>query len=407
MTESWSDRSNCARAGTVLLCLLAASVLVSPLPAGAEFKRTKIAVLDFQVQGSQSENADLGKIVAEWFITALVQEGRFDVIERRLLDKVLDEQKIGISGIVDEGSASKIGKVLGAKIVITGTILEFQKIVEVNARIVDVESSSIIAAENVKSTAGAEKLEDLVVKMTKKIIEDFPLEGYVAQRDGMSLVLDLGQQAGIKRGMRFVAYKEGSVIKHPKTGEILDIVAIETGELEIVDVRQKISTATVVKEEAPGAITKGMMVKQTAGSGYSLGEARARELEQIRRQEELRRQDELRTQEELRRQEELGKKEDLKRQEQLKREEELRKKEELKKQEQLRREEELRKKEELRKQERLKREEELRKKEELKKQERLKREEELRMQENATDPPEPEPPPDKPERKVNVPAPMF
>ena len=59
-----------------------------PVSASAEFTKTKIAVLDFQMQGEEQENQDMGSIVAEWFITAMVKEGRFDVIERRLLQKI-------------------------------------------------------------------------------------------------------------------------------------------------------------------------------------------------------------------------------------------------------------------------------------------------------------------------------
>src|SRR3972149_8820224 len=85
--------------------------------AGAEFKKTKIAVLDFQLHGEGYETRDMGKIVAEWLITALVKEGRFDVIERMLLEKILQEQKLGVSGVVDSESIARLGKVLGAKIV--------------------------------------------------------------------------------------------------------------------------------------------------------------------------------------------------------------------------------------------------------------------------------------------------
>jgi TolB-like protein len=261
-THRKSIRSSIIAIMSILVALFAQALL--PPVAHAEFKKTKIAVLDFQIQGRGSDNPDLGKIVAEWFITALVQEGRFDVIERRLLEKVIEEQKIGVSGIVDEGSASKLGKVLGAKIVITGTVLEFQNVLEVNARILEVESSSIIAAENVKSTSGAARLEDLVVEMAQKIIKDFPLEGYVAQRTGQNVLIDLGQRAGIRRGMRFVAYKEGRVIKHPKTGEVLDIESIEIGEIEITDVRVKTSSGLVVKETAPGAVDSGMLVRSAS-----------------------------------------------------------------------------------------------------------------------------------------------
>ncbi len=253
-------------ASTVIFSLfLIAAIFLSP--AAADFKKTKIAVLDFQVQGMRAES-DMGKIVAEWLITALVKEGRFDVIERRLLEKVLEEQKIGASGVVDESSASKLGKVLGAKIVITGSVMQFQNVMEVNARIIEVESSSIIAAENVKSTSTV-KLEDLVVQMADKIIKDFPLEGYIVQREGNKVLIDLGKRTGARNGMRFIVYQEGRVIKHPKTGEVLDVERIETGTIEIKDAKMKTADAVVVNEISPNAIAIGQMVKtaveQTAG----------------------------------------------------------------------------------------------------------------------------------------------
>lgn len=231
-------------------------------PASAEFKKTKIAVLDFQLQGEGYETADMGKIVAEWLITALVKEGRFDVIERRLLQKVLEEQKFGVSGLADESTAAKLGRILGAKIVITGSVMRFQNIIEANARIIEVESTSIIAAESVKSTS-AVKLEDLVIQMAEKIIKDFPLEGYIAQRDEDKVLIDLGRRSGVKVGMQFIVYKEGKVIKHPKTGEILDIERIDTGSIEIKNVKDKTSEAVIIKETLPNAIKTGHLIKST------------------------------------------------------------------------------------------------------------------------------------------------
>jgi TolB-like protein len=244
--------------GSLLSAVLIAACVS---PAAAEFKRTKIAVLDFQLQGGRQDN-DMGKIVAEWLITALVKEGRFDVIERRLLEKVLTEQKMHASGLVDESSASRLGKVLGAKVVITGSVMQFQNVMEVNARIIEVESSSIVAAENVKSTSAA-KLEDLVVQMAEKIIRDFPLEGYIVQREGSKVLIDLGKRAGIKTGMQFIVYQEGRVIKHPKTGEILDIERIETGTIEITDVKTKTADGKIVKETGENAVSIGQFVKSS------------------------------------------------------------------------------------------------------------------------------------------------
>lgn len=248
----------------VRMCLALMLVLSLCALAQADFNKTKIAVLDFNLQGSNFETEDMGKIVAEWFITALVKEGRFEVVERGMLQKIIAEQKLALSGLVDESTATQLGKVLGVKVVITGTVMKLQNITEINARIIDVESASIITAENVRSTSTT-SLQQLVVQMSEKIIKNFPLEGYIVQRTGQNVTIDLGQRAGVKEGMEFSVYKEGNVIKHPKTGEVLDVQQIETGKIKIASVRGKISEAKIVNETSKGAVGYGHLVKSVRG----------------------------------------------------------------------------------------------------------------------------------------------
>lgn len=244
------------------IVLIIVLLLFGPLllPVSADFKKTKIAVLDFQLQGEKFDNPDMDTIVAEWFITAMVREGRFDVVERRLLEKVINEQKLAMTGVVDASGASELGKLLGVKVIITGSVMKLRNVIEINSRIIDVESGSIITAEHVKSAATA-RLQDLVIEMSKKIMKNFPLEGYIVNRSGERVTLDLGIRTGVKSGMRFVVYKEGQVIKHPKTGQILDVERIETGTIRITRVMKKISNAKIEEESSPGSINYGQLVK--------------------------------------------------------------------------------------------------------------------------------------------------
>jgi len=254
----------------IFVCI---SLILMTGSASAEYEKIKIAVLDFQLQGSGYETEDMGKIVAEWLVTALVKEGRFEVIERRLLQKILGEHKLVMTGVVDEDSATQLGKLLGVKVIISGSVMRFQNVMEVNARIIDVKSASIITAESAKSTT-AIRLEDLVVQMAEKIIKDFPLEGYIVNRDGTSVVIDLGKRAGVKRGMRFMVFKEGKIIKHPRTGEVLDVEKIETGTIEISRVADKIGNAEIIKETSPNAIAYGQQVKSVAEPSKPVGRFR-------------------------------------------------------------------------------------------------------------------------------------
>ena len=248
-----------------LLTVLILSLLLQTASSAADFRKTKIAVLDFQLQGEGFETKDMGLIVAEWFITALVKAGRFEVIERGLIQKLLEEQKLSMSGVVDASTATKIGKFLGVKIIISGSVMKLQNVIEINARIIDVESASIIAAENVKSTTSV-RLQDLVVQMSEKIIKNFPLEGYIVNKTDSKVTIDLGRVAGVKEGMEFSVYKEGKIIKHPKTGAIIDVQRIETGKIVVTDVRDKIAEGKVLQEESAGSISYGQLVSTMIGS---------------------------------------------------------------------------------------------------------------------------------------------
>jgi len=229
----------------------------------AEFIKNKIAVLDFKLQGKGFETEDLGEIVAEWLITTMVKDGRFDVVERRLLKKIIAEQQLSETGLLDQGTTAQLGKVLGVKVVISGSVMRIKEIIEVNARIIDVESGSILAAESVKNT-DASQLKNIVEQMAQKIIKAFPLEGYIVKRQEERVTIDRGRLSGVKPGMQFIVYKEGEVIKHPKTGEVLDVQKNQTGFICIRNVLDKLSEGYIIKETEPKAIQYGQLVKSAS-----------------------------------------------------------------------------------------------------------------------------------------------
>ena len=80
--------------------------------------------------------------------------------------------------------------------------------------------------------------------MARKITESLPLvDGYVIRIDGTKLIIDVGRNGGLKRGMKCVIYKEGAPIKHPITGEILGKETDVIGEVLVTDAFDKYSVA--------------------------------------------------------------------------------------------------------------------------------------------------------------------
>ncbi len=117
-------------------------------------EKIKLAVVDFvELQGTAS---DFGAYLAEQLTTELFKTGRFDVIERRLIGKLLEEQKLAATGVLDAVSAQKIGSVFGVKAIVTGTYTLLASHVKVNARIVSTDSGNVFGAAGSLMEAGPE-----------------------------------------------------------------------------------------------------------------------------------------------------------------------------------------------------------------------------------------------------------
>ena len=67
------------------------------------------------------------------------------LVERAELDKVLSEIELGQSGLVDSSTAGKIGKITGAKVIVTGRIFQVQSNIVIVTKIIGVETSRVFA----------------------------------------------------------------------------------------------------------------------------------------------------------------------------------------------------------------------------------------------------------------------
>ena len=219
-------------------------------------ERMGVAVLPFENKGA---SRDLGEIVLDKMITALVNQERFKVMERSQLDKILAEQSLGASGVLDAETAAEIGKGIGVDGIIIGSVAATASgAISVDARVIDTESAAIIVAQDIYSkNSDAPSVKNSIENLAMKITEELPLvEGYIIQSDGSKLVLDNGRNKGLKKGMKCIVYKEGGEIKHPITGEILGKETVILAEILITDAFDKYCVAKSLKSEG-GPISVG------------------------------------------------------------------------------------------------------------------------------------------------------
>ncbi|MBN1808535.1 MAG: PEGA domain-containing protein [Planctomycetes bacterium] len=83
----------------------------------------RVAVLPFiNATGSAGAPEAAARSAAPVLVNLLVNSGRADVVERRRLEEVIAEVNFGQSGLVEPGTAVKMGKLLGVTHIVTGTI---------------------------------------------------------------------------------------------------------------------------------------------------------------------------------------------------------------------------------------------------------------------------------------------
>ncbi|MBD3226203.1 MAG: hypothetical protein GF313_15860 [Caldithrix sp.] len=141
----------------------------------------RVAVADFtDINGDELEE---GKILAEQVITHLAGDSNLAVIERSQLHKVLDEQKLTLSGITEE--EQQAGQILNVDAIISGSIAHLQNEEEISVRMIDVNTGEIYCAEHYQRNAQQREkaLAALPDRQRQKIQKEFKTREAMRQSD--------------------------------------------------------------------------------------------------------------------------------------------------------------------------------------------------------------------------------
>jgi TolB-like protein len=118
-------------------------------------KRTKdvnakrLAIIYFDNSGGEASMDKLKKGLADMLITDLSNVRMLDIVERDKLEAILKEQKLSNSKNFDPNTAAKVGKLLGAQIILTGGYFDMMGSLRIDARFIDVETGKILKSDGV------------------------------------------------------------------------------------------------------------------------------------------------------------------------------------------------------------------------------------------------------------------
>ena len=138
--------------------------------------KRRVAVYPFEINSPEKKDAFLSSAFPETLTSALSQVNALILLERGELKKLLDEQKLGQTGIIDPETAVKTGKILGAETAVLGSFNRIGNKVRASCRLVNVETGEVDKTHIIKvylELSKEEDLFDLMEELSNNLIKSF------------------------------------------------------------------------------------------------------------------------------------------------------------------------------------------------------------------------------------------
>lgn len=211
-----------------------------------------LSFIDFQEKGGLAERDGFSMVLLSQLTDHLNASGRVRVVERVLIERLLEELNLGSSELANPETSLKLGRILAAKIIGTGALYYLPQGTLLNLRLIDTETSAIpqVLTRQLSAQTSLEKdLFQLNREILKTVILKYPLRGYLAKVSENEVVINLGAKQGVVMGTKFDVLEEGESIKY--RGKVLQSSPQVIGQVEIVRVEPDMSIGKVLKKEKP------------------------------------------------------------------------------------------------------------------------------------------------------------
>lgn len=188
-------------------------------------------VMDFDVKGYPLQEGQ-GRLLVSGITDQMLQHSRAQLVERALLDKLVEELKLGTSELVDRSTVLSLGKILAARLILSGQMVYSGPRAQVSIRLIETETGRITAAVNesfenaVLVSVLSERLSNNLVEKLKKL---YPLRGKISEVKDEEILLNIGQMVGVRIGQRFRVLDEDVTVEITSIGEDTSLAKIVEG----------------------------------------------------------------------------------------------------------------------------------------------------------------------------------
>lgn len=166
-----------------------------------------LTVLPFSDQSVQSLTGRIGidGLIQQALVQELQNRG-YTVVERQVLDKLMTEINLGSSALADPDTQIRLGRVLAARLMVSGTLQTDPAGEAVALRAVDTETTrlALVKSERADQPLVPDRVAAQIADDLARTIRDkYPLKGRVVQMDGARAIINLGRKQGVVAGQTF------------------------------------------------------------------------------------------------------------------------------------------------------------------------------------------------------------
>lgn len=220
-----------------------------------------IAFVDFVNKGNASIRDGENEYLLLKIIDKLQEGGKVQVVEREMLGSLLTELQLSAEKLTDKETALKVGKLVGARMISTGSLIRYQDEVQVSLRFIETETSRIPVS--VTETFPADvKLDQIADKVSAQILEkigkQYPIQAKVINIADGTVTLNVGSKQGLEAGAKFDLVDDSTPIKNGD--QVLGYQKKKVGAIEVTQVEEKFAMAKVLE----GTPAKDMKVARLA-----------------------------------------------------------------------------------------------------------------------------------------------
>lgn len=214
------------------------------------------------------ERAGADAVLLRGIASALPEYKASQVVEREMLDALLQELNLATSDLADPVTQARLGKVLSARYLVFS---EFARAGNANTlflRLVDPETTQIVGQVTQAIEPGTD-MSALIGATAKALAEKLngagPLQGRIAALEEEGVLLNLGEAHGVKTGDTFHLLGEPKQVE--VGGRTLTGRMPRVGMLRVISVDGDLATAEIVELEDGAAAEAGAMVLQSGTAG--------------------------------------------------------------------------------------------------------------------------------------------